>query len=213
MDRPREARGVTSWVAEPGGGRERGPRGVARAWVEVLVRPRRFFANGVAPGDQGPGLTFLMAVVAVEEASRLLLRPEAVPTLVGGRALSFLLVVGLATLLVAPAGLHLLGALQVLLLRPLVADRAGVSETVQALAYAAAPCALAGIPSPWIRAACTLYGAALLVVGLSVVHDTSYRRAALAAALPAIAVFGYGFRGVAALGALWADLAAATGLF
>lgn len=203
---------MTSWVETPGGGRDRGPRGVLRAWVEVLLRPRRFFEHGVAPGDQGAGLTFLMAVVAVEEATRLALVPGAVPTLVGGRLVSAALVVGLAVLLVAPLSLQVLGALQTLLLRPLVADRAGVSETVQVLAYAAAPCALAGVPEPTVRALCGLYGAALLVVGLATVHDTDPWRAAVAGAVPAVLVFGYGFRGVTALASFAADLQAATHL-
>lgn len=197
---------MTSWVDEPGGGRDRGPRGLLRAWVEVLVRPRRFFEHGVAPGDQGLGLTFLMAVVAVEEASRLALVPGAVPTLVGSRLVSAVLVVGLATLLVAPFALHVLGAVQTLLLRPLVADRAGVSETVQVLGYAAAPCVFAGVPVPGLRMVCGLYGTGLLVIGLATVHETALWRAALAGVVPAAAVFGYGFRGVAAAGALAADL-------
>lgn len=203
---------MTSWVETSGGGRDRGPRGVLLAWVEVLVRPRRFFERGVAPGDQGPGLTFLMAVVAVEEATRLAMVPGDVPTLVGGRLVSAVLVVGLAVLLVAPLSLQVLGALQTLLLRPLVADRAGVSETVQVLAYAAAPCALAGIPEPAVRVLCVLYGGALLVVGLAIVHDTDPWRAAIAGAVPSVLIFGYGFRGVAALVALAADLQAATHL-
>lgn len=203
---------MTSWVETPGGGRERGPRGVLRAWVEVLVRPRRFFEHGIAPGDQGAGLTFLMAVVAVEETTRLALVPGAVPTLVGGRLASAALVVGLAVLLVAPLSLQVLGALQTLLLRPLVADRAGVSETVQVLAYAATPCALAGIPEPSVRVLCGLYGTVLLVVGLATVHGTDRWRAAVAGAGPAVVVFGYGFRGLAALGTLVADLYATAGL-
>jgi hypothetical protein len=73
---------------------------------------------------------------------------------------------------------------------------------VQVLAYAAAPCPLAAIPSPELRVACCLYGAALLVVGLSTVHGTTTGRAVLAAALPATLLFGYGFGGVAALVAL-----------
>lgn len=203
---------MTSWVSEPSGGRARGPRGLLRAWVEVLVRPARFFRTGVAPGDQGPGLTFAMAVVAVEEATRLALVPEAVPSLVGGRLASAVLLVGLATLLVAPLGLHLVAAVQIVLLRPLVADRAGVSETVQVLAYAAAPAVVVGVPEPGIRLLAGLYGSWLLVVGLATVHGTSRWRAAAAGAVPAALVFGYGFRGVAALGALSADLQAATHL-
>lgn len=203
---------MTSWVAEPGGGRARGPRGLVRAWVEVLVRPGRFFRTGVAPGDQGPGLTFAMAVVAVEEASRLALVPDAVPSLVGGRLASATLLVGLATLLVAPLGLHLVAGVQILLLRPVVADRAGVSETVQVLAYATAPAVFVGVPEPTIRVVGGFYGTWLLVVGLATVHGTSRWRAAAAGAIPAVLLFGYGFRGVAALGTLYADLQAATHL-
>ncbi len=190
---------MTGPDAAPGGGRRRGPEGLVRAWVRVLVRPGRFFRTAVAPGHQAPGLTFAMAVVGLEEASRLALAPAAVPALAGGRLASAALVVGLATLLVAPLGLHLVAAAQTLLLRPLVADRAGVSETVQVLAYAAAPCALAGPPVPALRVICTAYGGWLLVVGLATVHRTSRRRAAIAAAIPAAVVFGYGFRGFAAV--------------
>lgn len=203
---------MTSWVAEPGGGRARGPRGVLRAWTEVLLRPRRFFEHGISPGDQGPGLTFLLAVVAVEETIRLVLVPDAVPALVGGRLVSMALLVGLATLLVAPLALHAIGAVQVLLLRPLVPDRAGVSQTIQVLAYATAPCVIAGVPEPAVRVVCAGYGSVLLVVGLATVHETSYGRAAVAGSLPAAAVFGYGFRGFGGVVQLWAELQAATGL-
>lgn len=185
-------------------GRSRGPRALVRAWVDVLVTPRRFFQTAVAPGDQVPGLTFAMAVVLVEEATRLALVPGAVPQLVGGRLVGAVLVIGLATLLVAPLGLHLVAAVQTLLLHPMVPDRAGISETVQVLAYAAAPCALAGAPAPALRVACAAYGTWLLVLGLSTVHGTSRRRAGVAGAIPAAVVFGYGFRGFDALGALLA---------
>lgn len=190
---------MTSWVEDPGGGRDRGPRGLGRAWVEVLVRPRRFFRTGVAPGDQGPGLTFAMVVVAVEEAGRMLLRPEVIPTLAGGRGVSGAIVIGLAALLITPVGLHLMAAVQTLLLRPLVPDRAGVSETVQVLAYAGAPCVVAGVPIPAVRVLCTAYGTWLLIVGLATVHDTDHWRAGVAALLPGAVVFGYGFRGFQAV--------------
>ena len=195
---------MTTWIEEPRGGRDRGPRALARAWLEVLLRPRRFFRAGVAPGDQAPGLTFAMAVVLVEEATRLALSPEAVPALTGSRPVSAVLVVAVAVLIVTPAALHLVAALQTLALMALVDDRAGISETVQVLAYASAPCVLAGVPSPTVRVAATAYGAALLVVGLGTVHRTVRGRAALAAAVPAAIVFGYGFRGFSALGTLLA---------
>ena len=195
---------MTTWVEEPGGGRDRGPRAIARAWFEVLVRPHRFFRVGVAPGDQAPGLVFAMIVVLVEETTRLGLDPSAVPGITGSRVLSAILVVAVAVLIVTPAALHLVAALQTLALLVLADDRGGVGETVQVIAYASAPCVLAGIPIPGVRVLVTAYGAYLLVVGLVVVHRLSGRRAALAGAIPAVLVYGYGFRG---FDSLWTLLA------
>ncbi|MEF8855619.1 MAG: hypothetical protein V5A24_09035, partial [Haloarculaceae archaeon] len=70
---------MTEWVEDPAGGRERGPRGLARAWLEVLRTPWRFFATQISPGDQAPGLTFAAAVVLLEEATRLAFVPGAGP--------------------------------------------------------------------------------------------------------------------------------------
>jgi hypothetical protein len=109
------------------------------------------------------------------------------------------LVVGV---LVAPAVLHLLAALQTLALMVTVRDRAGVSETVQVLAYATAPAPIAAAPIPELRVVCCLYGVMLTVVGLRIVHRTSTGRAAVAAALPAALLFGYGFGGFDALATL-----------
>ena len=187
---------VTTWVENPRGGRDRGPRGLARAWVEVLVRPRRFFENGVAPGDQAPGLVFAVAMAVAYALLLAALDPIRFPAT---GALRAAVVVLLVAVLVAPAVLHLLAALQTLSLMIFVRDRAGVSETVQVLAYATAPCPLAAVPSPELRLACCLYGGALLVVGLATVHRTTAGRAALAAVLPATLLFGYGFDGLDAL--------------
>ena len=195
---------MTTWIEEPRGGRDRGPRALARAWIEVLLRPRRFFRAAVAPGDQAPGLTFAMTVVLVEEASRLALSPESIPAVTGGRALSAALVVAVAVLVVTPAALHLLAAVQTLPLLILARDRAGVSETVQVLAYASAPCVLAGVPMAGVRLAATAYGTVLLVIGLGTVHGMGRWRAGLVAAVPAAILFGYGFRGFDALGTLLA---------
>jgi len=187
---------VTTWVETPRGGRDRGPRGIARAWAEVLIRPRRFFETGVAPGDQAPGLVFAV-VTAVGYALLLaLLDPLRFPA---SGAIRAAVIVLLVAVLVAPAALHLLAAIQTLCLMVTVRDRAGVSETVQVLAYATAPCPLAAVPVPELRLVCCLYGAALLVVGLSTVHETTTGRAILAAALPAVLLFGYGFGGFDAL--------------
>jgi hypothetical protein len=111
-------------------------------------------------------------------------------------------VVLLVAVLVAPAVLHLLAALQTLCLMVTVRDRAGVSETVQVLAYATAPCPLAAAPIPELTVASCLYGGALLVAGLVTVHRTTAGRALLAAALPGTLLVGYGFGGVDALTSL-----------
>lgn len=194
---------MTQWIESPTGGRARGPRALVRAWVNVLVRSRQFFERTVTPGDQAPALVFVMAVVLVEEAIRFALLPGEIPTFNSYPRLSLPFALALAVLLVAPAALHLVAAVQTLLLVPFVDERAGVSETVQAIGYATAPCIVAGVPVPELRLVCTLYGAALLVLGISVRHGVSLARAAMLTALPNALVFGYGFRGFLALEALF----------
>ncbi|WP_348610200.1 YIP1 family protein [Halobaculum rarum] len=193
---------MTTWVDNPDGGRARGPNAVARAWAEVLVRPGRFFGTGIAPGDQAPGLVFAVCVALAFAAGRFLLDPATIPTAFGGPAVSALVSLLFVAVFIAPAGLHLTAALQTVLLIVFVRDRAGISETVQVIAYASAPCALAGVPVPSLRAACALYGAGLLVVGIREIHETTTWRAVAATAVPAALVFGYGFRGFDAIATL-----------
>ena len=188
---------MTQWVEEPSGGRDRGPVALVRAWAEVLARPFRFFETGVAPDDQAPGLVFAAAVVLVEELVRLAVLPTAYPE----SPLLAAVAVGVVVV-VAPVVLYPVAAAATLVLVPLAPDRAGVSETVQVVAYAAAPCLLASVPVLEVRALAVTYGAVLVVVGLAVVHDTSLVRAALAAVVPVFVGFGYGFRGVEAVGTL-----------
>jgi len=189
---------VTQWVEEPAGGRDRGPGALGRAWGEVLVRPFRFFEAGIAPNDQAPGLVFAAVVVLVEEVIRLALLPTAYPDdpLVAAVAL------GAVVVIVTPAALHLAAAAATVVLVPLAPDRAGVSETVQVIAYATAPCVFAAVPVLAVRALAVTYGAVLVVVGLSVVHRTTLVRAALAAVVPVAVAFAYGFRGIDAVGTL-----------
>ncbi|WP_336023127.1 YIP1 family protein [Halobellus salinisoli] len=187
---------MTTWVENPSGGRERGPRGLARAWVEVLLRPEQFFRNGVAPGDQAPGLVFAVAVAVAYAIGLFAFVPGRIPSLAGGRVVSAVVALAVVALVIAPAVLHLTAALQTVILILAVRDRAGISETVQVIAYATAPCAVAGIPSPWLRFACALYGTALLVVGLRAVHGTTTTRAVVAAAVPAALLFGTAFGGI-----------------
>ena len=199
---------MTTWVETTGDGRGRGPVGIARAWAAVLRRPRRFFTTGVAPGEQAPGLAFAVVVAVVYVAGLLAVQPglilgtSVVPILGGSTTLTMLLVLLVTAVVAAPAGLHLTAAIQTVLLMLTVDDRAGVSETVQVVAYATAPCALTWIPVPAVAAACTLYGAGLLLFGLATVHETSLLRAIVAGLIPAVLVFGVGFRGLWLLAAL-----------
>ncbi len=198
---------MTQWIENTDGGRERGPRAIARAWFEILVRPTRFFRAGVSPGDQAPGLTFLLSVVAIAELSRFLLVADAYPPLPVARPLEGVFWLAVVVFLVTPLGLHLMAALQTVVLLITVPDRAGISETVQVLAYSTAPCVFAGVPIPLVGVICTAYGALLLGIGLRTVHDTSVPRAALAAVIPATLIFGYGFRGFSALAELGVPIA------
>ena len=190
---------MTTWVETPGDGRERGPLGLARAWADVMVRPRGFFREGIVPGDQAPGLVFAVLVALTFVTTRFLLVPDSIPAIEGGPLLSAVLALLAVGLLIAPATLHLTAAIQTVILMLVVGDRAGVSETVQTIAYATAPCLFAGVPIPELRGLCALYGAALLVVGLAEVHGTSLARAAVVSVLPASLVFGYAFGGFGAI--------------
>ncbi|MDG5775500.1 YIP1 family protein [Haloarculaceae archaeon H-GB2-1] len=189
---------MTQWVRNPTGGRDRGPVALARAWFEILTRPRRFFRAAIAPGDQAPGLVFLATVVAIAVGSRFVLVPGSYPVVGGRPVASALLWLALLVLLAAPAALHLTAALQTLLLLAFVDDRAGVSQTVQVIAYATAPCVVAGIPIPGLRLACCVYGTVLLAIGMAEVHDVPLVQASVLVAVPAALVFGYAFGGFAA---------------
>jgi len=189
---------VTQWIENPEGGRARGPRAIARAWIEVLIAPRRFFRAAVAPADQAPGLFFVIAVVVLAEGSRYLLVPSSIEWVAGGSVAAAVLWLSVTAILIAPLALHLLVALQTVLLMAFVPERAGISETVQVMAYATAPCVFAGVPVPAVRVACAIYGTILLAIGIAVVHDAPYRRVVPAVAIPASIGFGYGFRGFGA---------------
>lgn len=192
---------MTTWVDDDTGGRPRGLGAIWAAWVAVMVRPRQFFRGGVAPGDQSPGLTFALVVVAGAAGTHLATRP-AYATVFGEYPLLSLVVVFLGVvLMVAPVVLHFAAALQTVGLIGVVPsrDRGGVSETVQVIGYACAPCVFAGLPLPPVRVACAVYGFGLLVLGTTVVHRTTWGRAVTACLLPGLLVFGYGFGGIAAV--------------
>lgn len=188
---------MTQWVEDVEGGRRRGPIGIALAWTEVLIRPRRFFADGVAPGDQGPGLTFVVVVVLFAQAPRFALGVDPFPVLGGQTVLSGVFWLVAVAVLVAPVVLHVVAALQTVILAAAVDDRAGVSETVQVLAYASAPCVVVGVPVGPLQVAAAVWAIGLYVLGLAVVHEISGIRAAGLGFSPAVLAYGLGFRTLA----------------
>ena len=175
-----------------------------RAVPRILLSPRRFFRTGILPGEQAPGLLFAMGVVLVSETIRLVLVSDPLPVFGGSSVLSAALWLSVVVLFVTPAALHLIAALQTVLLIPVANDRAGVSETVQVLAYSSAPCLLAGVPIPELRVFVGAYATVLLLLGLSEVHGISFERSLLVGSLPAALAFGYGFRTFDALTTLLA---------
>ncbi|QGN06686.1 hypothetical protein Hrd1104_04840 [Halorhabdus sp. CBA1104] len=193
---------MTQWVDPGTRGRKKGPLGLLWAWIGVVTTPRRFFRRSVAPGDQAPGLVFLLVVVGIEAGSRYIFHPETRPVVGSQPVVSAVLVLLVTVLLVAPLGLHVLAALQTVLLWPITPDRAGISETVQVLAYATAPCVFAGIPIPAVTIVAASYGAVLLVVGLSTVHDIDYAQGVIAGAVPIVLVYGVVFGGFDAIATL-----------
>ncbi|MEF8784679.1 MAG: YIP1 family protein [Haloarculaceae archaeon] len=192
---------MTQWVENPELGRERGPVALARAWVEILLRPSSFFREKIAPGDQAPGLTFAATVVFFAEAVRLATTADAYPVVAGQPAASAILWLLVVMVLVTPAGIHLTAALQTVLLIGGADDRAGVSETVQVICYSLAPLAFLGIPSVWVKAVVVLWAACLFVYGIATVHNIWLPKAVGLAAVPVVLILGYGFGGNAHVGA------------
>jgi hypothetical protein len=141
-------------------------------------------------------MVYVSGLLAVQPER--LLGEDRIPIMADSFGLTAVFVLLLLAVVVAPAALHLAAAIQTVLLMLLVDDRAGVSETVQIIGYASAPCVFAWVPIPGVAALCGLYAAGLLIVGLAVVHRTTPLRAAVAGIVPAILVFGVGFGAIAA---------------
>lgn len=188
---------MTTWVDTPAGGRDRGARAVARAWVEVLLRPRRFFETGIAPADQAPALTFAMAVTAASTVGMAVAVPALPPTVAGSQVAGAVVVVGVLVLLVTPIALHLTAAIGTLALAAFAPDRRGVSETVQLVGYASAPFSLAWVPVAIADVSTSIavggafaYAAGLFAIGIATRHRATPARA-IAAAVPAVA-FAWG---------------------
>ena len=184
---------MTTWIDTPEGGRDRGPRALVRAWMEVLVRPRRFFGSAIAPADQAPALFFAVAVTATSVGGLFLAVPGLPPTVGGSPLVGGAVLGGVLVLLVTPVTLHLTAAVGTIALVVLAPDRGGVSETVQLVGYASAPLALvpvpvalAGTPVDTAVWAGIAYAAALLIVGITTRHRTGTIRAVLAAVPPVV---------------------------
>jgi hypothetical protein len=151
-------------------------------------------------------LVFAALVVLLEEASRVAVVKLALPTgpfpypSIGSFTPGVTVLALLAIIIfVVPATVHLTAAIQTLLLVPVADERGGISETVQLMCYSMAPCVLAGLPFPEVRLAVTAWGAGMYILGTSVVHRIRIPVASLVGALPAAILFGYGFRGFAAV--------------
>ncbi|MDR5671941.1 putative membrane protein, Yip1 family [Halalkaliarchaeum sp. AArc-CO] len=184
---------MTTWIDTPEGGRDRGPRALVRAWIEVLVRPRRFFGTAIAPADQAPALFFAMAVTATSIGGLFLAVPGLSPTVGGSSLVGGAVVGGLLVVLVTPVTLHLTAAVGTIALVVVAPDRGGVSETVQLVGYASAPLALVPVPvaladvsiasAMWTGIA---YAGILLFVGIAARHGTGPVRTVLAALPPVV---------------------------
>ncbi|AUX08000.1 hypothetical protein AArcSl_0346 [Halalkaliarchaeum desulfuricum] len=184
---------MTTWIDTPEGGRDRGPRALVRAWIEVLVRPRRFFVSAIAPADQAPALFFAMAVAATSIGGLFLAVPSLPPTVAGSPLVGGAVLGGFLVLLVTPVTLHLTAAIGTIVLVVLAPDRGGVSETVQLVGYASAPLALVSVPVALVGVpvatavwAGMAYAAGLLIVGIATRHRTGTVRAVLAAVPPVV---------------------------
>ncbi|EMA67547.1 hypothetical protein C461_07469 [Halorubrum aidingense JCM 13560] len=176
--------------------------------MEALIRPRRLFVNGVTRGDQAPALTFAVAVAAAFTLGWIAVDPSVIPGIVESVPLSAVVLFLVVVALGAPVGLHLTAA--VATVSVIVAsvefdgglslrDRGGVSETVQVVAYASSPMALAGPPIPVVRVLCGAYATVLLLIGFRIVHGTTPIRTLVAGLPPAVLGYGIGYRVVASI--------------
>ena len=163
-------------------------------WIAIIIRPKWFFEKKIKSGNQSEGLVFAMGVVMVEEGSRLILVDST----------HFFISLGVVVLIITPILLHIVAAIQTLLLSIGAKNRKGIGATVQVIGYSIAPCVFAGLTIPSLRFLCAAYGSMLLVIGLKEVHDISLKRALVIAIIPAIIIFGYLFRGILSLNNLLA---------
>ena len=89
-------------------------------WIAIIIRPKWFFDKKIKSGNQSEGLVFAMGVVMVEEGSRLILVDSNY----------FFISLGVAVLIITPILLHIVAAIQTLLLRVGAKNRKGIGATV-----------------------------------------------------------------------------------
>ena len=95
-----------------------------------MAHPGIFFNERVESGRQSNGLIFAMGVIALEEGSRLMLIDTRY----------YFISLGIAVLIITPILLHIVAAIQTLLLRLFVENRRGIGATVIVIGYSIAPC-------------------------------------------------------------------------
>ncbi|MFB6186403.1 MAG: YIP1 family protein, partial [Halobacteriaceae archaeon] len=168
-------------------------------WVGVMQNPRKFFERVIIPGDQAPGLTFAMTVTGIYLLSLVTFRTAPILSNAIQSVLSGVVLIGIFIAIITPLVIHLLAAIQTVLLMVFIADRGSVSETVQLICYAAAPGIFMGIPILLVQIAAGVYGISLYIIGVRVVHNVSFSKAIIVGIVPASILFGYGFQMMNAL--------------
>lgn len=164
-----------------------------RLWIETLVTPWRVFPDRVRVGDQTRAIIIAILVAGAWVAVRIGAAPGSFPILGGSTAASLLIWALLLSVVVAPLGVHVLAAIATVVLHAVASDRAGVSETVQTVAFATAPAPVIATGVAELQVLAALYGGALLVFGLIRVHRISIERAVLVGVIPAYLMFVVGF--------------------
>lgn len=164
-----------------------------RLWGETLLTPWRVFPGGIRPGEQLPAVIFTVLVTGAWVAVRVAVDPGAVPVLGDAPVVSMLIWAALLAVVVAPVAVHVMAAVATVVLIAIASDRAGVSETVQTVAFAMAPAPVLATGVAELQVLATIYGTFLVMYGLSAVHRVSPERALLAGAVPAYVLFVVGF--------------------
>ena len=161
-------------------------------WLKVMTKPHLFFGEMMEESGQGEGLIFVMVLVAIEEGSRL-----------AWIGLEYsIIILGVTVFIATPILLHIVAAIQTVLLRFVKKDRNEMSLTVKVICYSISPCVFMGLTVPFLRIICAVYGWLILVIGIKEAHGVSMRNALLVTAVPSIIIFGYMFRGLLSIEAL-----------